>query len=191
MRFSRVTPKGVMMKSSTLLLALILFSGCQRSGIGATSSQSDENVATIEVDGVQVADGVTPSTINIWLKNFKGEPLIDREVEIEVSGRGNTLIPCTKTDLNGRAQCWLVTTFAENKIVSLKGTDKTVAALFNTPKENRDGATFVAAGDSQVTLTGASFTTAVDLIGPFENQTTNQDFNVRTTHLSQLFAEIQ
>lgn len=71
-------------------------------------STQDSHMAISEGN---VADGITPATITLTLRNFRKMPLVGKKLTLQVyGGSGNVIVPCTASNAQGIARCWLYST---------------------------------------------------------------------------------
>lgn len=75
--------------------------------------------STISVDGPGTADGVTPVTVTITLKNSAGGPIPLVQPTFTASGTGNTIYACGTANSSGVATCLLTSSTAEVKTLTL------------------------------------------------------------------------
>jgi len=85
--------------------------------VDAPSSEASE----IEISDDSVADGVTPALVTLTLRTAKRIPVVGMTPAIAVTGTQNIVVPCTASDADGRSRCWVYSTRAELKWVSIVG----------------------------------------------------------------------
>lgn len=66
-----------------------------------------------------IADGVSTSTVTIFLGNRDGDPVIGETPTFSASGSGNIYGPCSPTNAQGLSQCTLASTVGEPKTLRL------------------------------------------------------------------------
>ena len=179
-----------------LLLICIVCSanlGCERSSFDYASLKKAANDVCADFSDITVtsgnyADGVTPAKIEVLLKNYQGEPISNREVHLAISGDNNTLSPCSKTNNLGIAVCWLYTTTAERKRVSMMGMDSVWEYIDFTPIiNNRNSGAIVAAGAHYNFVSGNKATVAAgELTSSFQLKDSFNKIRAETSILSRM-----
>lgn len=92
----------------------------------------DFSLSSITVTNPGIADGTTPVTITIIVKDH-GTPLVGFLPSYTVSGTGNTLGACSLTDASGISTCLLRSTNDETKTITLvnPNTQQFILVTFN------------------------------------------------------------
>jgi hypothetical protein len=75
----------------------------------------------VEISADNVADGITPAQISMWLRTAKGTPIVGAQSNITASGTGAVIVPCTISDHVGFTRCKLYSTSAGKMIISVSG----------------------------------------------------------------------
>lgn len=111
------------MKLCLFLLAGIL-SSCVRSEflaeMASDSGAVDWNAVTMEISSPNIADGITETLVQLKFKSKQGLPVADVSTEFQVSGSGNSLVPCSLSDLVGASVCRVISTTAEMKTITCR-----------------------------------------------------------------------
>jgi hypothetical protein len=110
-------------------------------------SQDNYQSTTITVTSPGIADGVTPVTITITVKN-NGVPVAGYTPQFAVTGSGNTASLCTVTDALGVSTCLLRSNVAELKTVQLvmPAIAKSANVTFNVPAPPMPGFAITSGG---------------------------------------------
>lgn len=77
--------------------------------------------SSMRISSPNVADGVNPATVTISLRTENDQPIVGAELQLTVSGSDNVIVPCTTSNDEGKIQCWLYSSKAEEKIVRTIG----------------------------------------------------------------------
>jgi len=110
-----------------LLLSLLgLVSACNSGGGEGSSVTTGEpgNVtvvtsATITANGPIQADGESPATVTIFLKNSKGQGVAGVTPSFTATGTGNSYGACTVTVTTGMSRCTMSSTVAQTKTLKV------------------------------------------------------------------------
>lgn len=151
------------------ILSFGLFCGCERSVFDALLTASEVNPSEIHssflFSGTPIADGVSSVHVIVTLKDKVSNPLPNRQVQLTVSGSGNTVTNCTSTDQLGQSRCRIESTWAEVKTVTMTSGISMVGNLtFMQPSSSQMFAAIVVAGGNQVTPEGNKISSAVGII---------------------------
>ena len=106
-------------KAETKLLSVLsplVFSG---GTVDFVAGAVDATFSMIDGSGTTVADGTAQSDVTIVLKDIYGNPVSGTTPTFSVGGTGNTLNPCSATDIDGISICSVKSTKAENKTLTL------------------------------------------------------------------------
>lgn len=168
-----------MMKVSLLVIAALQM-GCAASEFNPFAEiaskvdvQPDASKSTMKVTGLFIADGSTPSIVDLVIRNKEGTPLKDVAMNLVVSGAGNSIVPCTPSAIDGKSRCAFYSTHPEVKDVVAKSTiELSQSVTLRRPPIIRQLAGFVSAGDDQRAPTGHRFVTSM---GTFETPNVQLD----------------
>jgi hypothetical protein len=111
-----------------LLLLAFLFASCGDGSLtalkekvvsGNLDSDASDALSSIAVSYPNIADGMTATEVSVTLKSINNQPMVNKRVEIWVTGNDNVIVPCTMTNTIGVAKCRVYSTLAEIKKISL------------------------------------------------------------------------
>lgn len=112
---------------------LPLFTACNMNvNVKDIDVVNDFSATQISVTSPGIADGITPVTITIVVRN-KGVFVVNYIPTYHVTGSGNTALPCTATNSSGVSICLLRSTVSETKTITLlnPAVNATETVVFN------------------------------------------------------------
>jgi hypothetical protein len=119
-----------------------------------TDAPSTE-ASDIEISGDNIADGITPARVTLTLRTAKRLPIVGMTPAIAVSGTQNIVVPCTTSDANGTSHCWLYTTRAELKTISIVGVvSMSKEVSFTQPVPLKSNFAFVSSASDVTAVSG-------------------------------------
>lgn len=188
-----------MTRKSVLILFALFVMSCTNSSFDAylppvetvAAEVPDPNMTEIEITDDNVADGITPATVNLRFRSAAGNPVAGIDMSLWASGSDNVVVPCTTSDANGRSRCLLYTTRAEVKSLRLTGAfTMTSSIAFTAPKPLRSNFSFVsAAGDARLPSGHRLVSTAGIVEGPFRQKDSLGHVRLRSSVLSSIIDE--
>lgn len=165
------------------VLFLGLLCGCERSVFDALLAAQESSPSALQSSvlftGTPIADGVTPVHVLVTLKDKLSNPLSNRQVQMNVSGSGNSVSICPNTNQLGQSNCRIESTWAEVKTVTVTSGISMVSSLtFLQPAASQMSAAIVVAGGNQTTPAGNIVNSAVGTVES-PNRISDLDGNLR------------
>lgn len=154
-------------------------------------SRIDFGKSQIQVTSPVPADGISASTIVLFLLNKDGQPIVGLQPQIMASGTGNIYVPCTISDATGKSTCSLISTVAGDKEVwPVGGQHVAVDIVFTRPPPSKTLFGVVAGGTLQTLPTGHKIVAASGIV---ETEIQVKDLNgikrLRSSQLGTIITE--
>lgn len=106
-----------------LVSSLLMFAACgekqDQPSVTGIDAKVDSSVSTISGSGDTPADGTTVLTVTLTLLDSASAPVAGVTPQISVSGSGNTISPCSVSDVDGISTCAVTSVRAETKSVGI------------------------------------------------------------------------
>lgn len=173
--------KTAFLKASALVLTIASSVACSRSQFDFQvpgEKGPSTKFSKITVPEQNVADGITPLLIEIQLYDEKHDPVPNVRLSLEVTGEENVIVPCTPTNAQGLARCWVFSTRAQWKSIRAVGSIiLTSQSQFLEPAPYRSSFQFVASGFAETLPSGHKFVTSAGIV---ESDAVRKDINGKT-----------
>lgn len=167
---------------SVIGLSVVLV-GCQASNnLSGGYGDAPPIAADFEKSSIQVqvdfvaADGTSSVVVLVYVRNNKGQPVVNYQPKYNVTGSGNIAIPCTLSNEDGLSVCLVKSTVVGQKNFAVLNLYKDLKTKINfkDPSQPRAGfsiataATLKQAGrTSGGTTVAVGVTSIAESIGPF------------------------
>lgn len=135
--------QALIVRSISSLLAIAFISLLQTACFNSSFTPSlpvsapiTEGTSVVEISDGNIADGITPTELSVWIKDSAGYPAEGVLPTISTDANDIVLIPCNTTDANGLSRCKIYTTSAGRKsfIISSPFRTMTLDINFLAPK---------------------------------------------------------
>ncbi|WP_413558358.1 Ig-like domain-containing protein [Bdellovibrio sp. HCB209] len=180
----------------TLFIGLCLFqAGCFNSSFQpslTTPIPTNDGTSVIEISEGNIADGITPTELSVWIKSAAGIPAEGVLPTISTSATNIVVVPCNVTDSNGLSRCKVYSTSAGKKSFTITSpfSSITLEIDFLRPKALHGSFAVVSGSTYQSVPAGNKVISASGIVESNINQKDNAGIDrLHSSHLSTIINE--
>lgn len=160
------------MLTALLITTTSILVGCGSKNLGKefttesvdnNNTEASQTTSSISVTSQVVADSLARAVIAVVIRNSDNKPLSGQSLEVSVTGSGNTLSKCGVSNQDGFSLCYLSSSIAETKkvTVTIGKFSLTSSSVFTIPTQFKMIAGITSGGNVQVAPSGQRLITFV------------------------------